>query len=80
MHSSQLRGEQMSASELQRRLAEVSAEIRGYPTPIARCDVQLTALLEQRTALMEAIELTRRPGAGCTPENTWINDGGFNAA
>ena len=70
----------MSASELQRRLAEVSAEIRGYPTPIAHCDVQLTALIEQRAALMEQIESTRRPGPGCTPDNTWINDGGFNAA
>ena len=70
----------MSASELQRRLAEVSAEIRAYPTPIARCDLQLTALLEQRTSLMQQIEMRRRPGAGCTPENTWINDGGLNAA
>ena len=67
-------------SELQRRLAELSAEIRGYPTPIARCDVQLTALLEQRTALMDQLDQLGRPAAGCTPENTWINDGGFNAA
>ena len=67
-------------SALQSRLAELSAEIRNYPTPIARCDVQLTALLEARTALLQQIETVRRPGAGCTPENTWINDGGFNAA
>jgi hypothetical protein len=67
-------------SELESRLAEVSAEIRNYPTPIARCDVQLTALLEQRSALKQQIDLVRRPGAGCTPDNTWINDGGFNAA
>ena len=67
-------------SELQRRLAAISAEIRGYPTPIARCDEQLTALLEQRAALMEQIARSQRPGAGCSPENIWINDGGFNAA
>ena len=77
-------------SDTQRRLAELSAEIRNYPTPIARCDEQLTALLEQRAALFERlaaeqsaarqIMLGRHPGAGCSPENTWINDGGFNAA
>ena len=67
-------------SELQRRLAEISAEIRGYPTPIARCDEQLTALLERRAALLEQITRSQRLGAGCSPENTWINDGGFNAA
>ena len=72
-------------SDLQRRLEAISAEIRGYPTPIARCDVQLTALLEQRTELVRQIETiramqSRHPHAGCSPENTWINDGGFNAA
>ena len=67
-------------SELQCRLAGISAEIRSYPTPIARCDVQLTALLEERAALMDQIDQLRRSTAGCTPENTWINDGGFNAA
>jgi hypothetical protein len=67
-------------SELEHRLAEISAEIRNYPTPIARCDVQLSALLEQRSALMRQLNIVRRPGAGCSPDNTWINDGGFNAA
>ncbi len=65
-------------TELQRRLAQLSDEIRRYPTPIARCDEQLTALLEQRAALIE--KLRQPASAGCTPENTWINDGGFNAA
>jgi hypothetical protein len=69
-----------NVGELQRRLAEISAEIRNYPTPIARYDVQLTALLEQRLALLQQMDTVRRPGAGCSPDNTWINDGGFNAA
>ena len=67
-------------SELKSRLAELSAEIRNYPTPIARCDVQLTALLEQRSALIQQIDQARRSGTACSPENMWINDGGFNAA
>jgi hypothetical protein len=71
-------------SDLQRRLAEISEEIRRYPTPIARCDEQLTALLDQRAALKERLlEQSRQaahPRPACTPENTWINDGGFNAA
>jgi chorismate mutase len=67
-------------TDLQRRLAELSEEIRHYPTPIARCDEQLTALLEQRAAVLEEIRQVARPGTPCPPENTWINDGGFNAA
>jgi chorismate mutase len=61
---------------LQRRLAEVSAEIRHYPTPIARCDEQLTALIEERTSLLQRLSKPR----GCTPLATWTNDGGFDAA
>jgi hypothetical protein len=71
-------------SELQRRLAELSDEIRHYPTPIARCDEQLTGLLDQRAALVEQMRESIRQAAprasGCSPENIWINDGGFNAA
>jgi hypothetical protein len=58
------------------RIASLSEEIRNYPTPIARCDVQLTTLIEERSALIEEL---KRP-AGCTPEAVWTNDGGFNAA
>ena len=71
-------------SELQRRLAELSDEIRRYPTPIARCDEHLTGLLEQRAALVEQMRERIRQAAqdcsACAPENIWINDGGFNAA
>ncbi|MDH4326458.1 MAG: hypothetical protein OEW90_20155 [Betaproteobacteria bacterium] len=38
--------------ELRRRIDALSQEIRDYPTPIARCDEQLTQLLEERARLM----------------------------
>jgi len=56
----------MTAAELQARIAELSLEIRHYPTPIARCDEQLTQLLEERVRLMAQLER--------------INDGGTDAA
>ena len=66
--------------DLERRLAEVSAEIRNYPTPIARCDEQLTALIEERARLSGLLSKKQDPEGGCTPDAVWINDGGFNAA
>jgi flagellar biosynthesis chaperone FliJ len=36
-------------SYLERRSRELHEEVRNYPTPIARCDEQLTKLIEQRT-------------------------------
>jgi predicted component of type VI protein secretion system len=36
---------------LQGRVARLNDEISHYPTPIARCDQHLAALLEQRSAL-----------------------------
>ena len=38
-------------AELARRWREIDDEIRHYPTPIARCDVQLPALIETRDEL-----------------------------
>jgi hypothetical protein len=70
-----------SRQALERRLAELSDEIRHYPTPIARCDEQLLDLLERRSrvlAELNGIE-DRRPG-GCTEEAIWTNDGGLHAA
>jgi len=61
---------------LARRIAELSEEIRNYPTPIARCDEQLTALLEERSILISKLN----QDGPCTPLATWTNDGGFNAA
>ena len=67
------------ASALEARIAERSQEIRNYPTPIARCDEQLAALIEERARLMNILRRRNAPGA-CSPMNTWINDGGFHAA
>jgi hypothetical protein len=58
--------------ELERRIAELSAEIRSYPGPIARCDEQLAALLEERAQLLFRLENL----AGCSAEAIWFNDGG----
>ena len=38
-------------ADLARRWREIDDEIRHYPTPIARCDVQLPALIETRDEL-----------------------------
>jgi chorismate mutase len=64
---------------LHKRLAELSSEIRDYPTPIARCDEQLAHLLEERSALIARMKLLEDQGS-CSPVTTWINDGGFHAA
>jgi len=56
---------------LEQRLAELSREIRDYPTPIARCDEQLTALLEERARLLQRLD---KPA--CEPLELWVNDGG----
>ena len=65
--------------ELTRRIAELSHEIRAYPTPIARCDEQLPALIEERARLLARLnELESEPR--CGPDAQWSNDGGTNAA
>ncbi|MEO8718882.1 MAG: hypothetical protein ABI423_11755 [Burkholderiales bacterium] len=43
-------------AELRRRIDALSQEIRNYPTPIARCDEQLTQLLEERARLLAQLE------------------------
>ncbi len=66
-------------TELEQRISALSDEIRRYPTPIARCDEQLTQLLEQRARLIALLgALPEDPG--CGPDTRWINDGGFDAA
>ena len=45
---------------LEPRLAELSAEVRGYPGPIARCDDQLPALIERRNRVQEVLATARR--------------------
>ncbi len=44
------------AAWLARRGDQLREEVRDYPTPIARCDVQLTKLLEHRGAVLSAID------------------------
>ena len=66
-------------AELEKRIAALSAEIRNYPTPIARCDLHLPALLEERAELMARLETLNDQGS-CSPAAVWTNDGGFNAA
>ena len=62
---------------LTERIEELSREIRTYPTPIARCDEQLTALLDERSGLLRLLEQNPKPTGGCTPDAVWANDGGF---
>ena len=70
------------STELDAMIARLSDEIRHYPTPIARCDEQLTGLLELRARLLaeKDRDAARAATPGCSPDSIWINDGGFNAA
>jgi len=43
--------------ELERWGSELNAEVRAYPTPIARCDEQLWGLVEQRRRAALAAKL-----------------------
>jgi hypothetical protein len=63
---------------LEKRIAELSEEIRHYPGPIARCDEHLPALLEQRAKLMDELRTLETPA--CNPLALWANGGGFDAA
>ena len=60
-------------ADLEKRIAELNAEIRHYPTPIARCDEQLTGLIEERSRLLHEL---KKP-SGCTPLGIWANEGGL---
>jgi hypothetical protein len=42
-------------ADLERRRVALSASIRSYPTPIARCDEQLAALLESRAQVLRLL-------------------------
>jgi hypothetical protein len=62
-------------AELLQRIEQLSLEIRHYPTPIARCDLHLPALIEERAALMAQLESLNEQGS-CSPAAVWANDGG----
>jgi hypothetical protein len=61
---------------LEEKISALSDEIRHYPTPIARCDEQLTALIDERSRLLKLLEQDPKPAGGCTPDAVWANDGG----
>jgi len=44
---------------LERQVELLNEEVRNYPTPIARCDDQLTGLLEQRASALAQLERLR---------------------
>ena len=69
----------MSRTELQRRIAQLSDEIRHYPTPIARCDEQLGALIEERALLLSRLNSFSVRSEPCSPLALWLNDGGAGA-
>jgi hypothetical protein len=43
-------------AHLERRGAALSEAVRRYPTPIARCDEQLPALIESRREVLQMLE------------------------
>ncbi len=43
-------------AQLEGRAAALSEAVRSYPTPIARCDEQLPALLESRREVLRLLE------------------------
>jgi len=43
-------------AQLRARAAALAQEVRNYPTPIARCDDQLTGLLERRARVTRALD------------------------
>jgi len=46
---------------LRRIQSSLNEEIRGYPTPIPRCDAQFNHLLEQRGRLQRALDRIEAP-------------------
>jgi hypothetical protein len=59
---------------LEIRSRELQEEVRTYPTPIARCDVQLTQIIEERDA---AVERLKRAGdlegvRATVPNDEWL--------
>ena len=44
-------------ARLAANLAQLSEEVRAYPSPIARCDDQLPRLLERRAAAQRRLHL-----------------------
>jgi chorismate mutase len=58
-----------SRKALEEKFSAVCEEIRHYPTPIARCDEQLSGLIEERARLLRQLNQFQEK-----------SDGGLNAA
>jgi len=65
------------AARLRARAAALAQEVRDYPTPIARCDEQLTGLLERRARLYRALGALEAlaQGAGSAAELSALEAG-----
>jgi hypothetical protein len=61
-------------SMLARRTATLMDEVAHYPTPIARCDEQLTKLIEQRTQAVSQLRAVRELSAAAqtTASRDWL--------
>jgi hypothetical protein len=59
---------------LEYRSRELNEEVRHYPTPIARCDEQLTKLIEQRARAINNLKLVIEagPAQGDHADRRWI--------
>jgi hypothetical protein len=59
---------------LARRAAALMDEVARYPTPIARCDEQLTKLIEQRTQAVAQLRAVRDLAAAAahTAPHEWV--------
>jgi hypothetical protein len=51
-------------AELRARAATLAQEVRDYPTPIARCDDQLSGLLERRGRVFRVLDVVEALPAG----------------
>jgi len=49
----------MFLSHLATRIREINDEVAHYPRPIARCDVQLSKLLEERARVYRQLDLAK---------------------
>jgi hypothetical protein len=52
----------MFRKHLATRIREINEEVAHYPRPIARCDVQLSKLLEQRARVFQQMNLAAELG------------------
>jgi hypothetical protein len=55
---------------VEHRSNELRDEVRNYPTPIARCDEQLTKLIEQR---QRALNLRDLVAVSCPPDPALVD-------